>query len=101
MKKDSNQFPITVITVTLAVMAFTCVVSVCYLAFNSLQIPPELNTLTGGLVGALTAMLVKTSPTETIRQTTPMPVPSDGSPTPVVVTNESSDPVPTTEEPRS
>ncbi len=71
-------------------MALTCVFSVCVLAFYHVEIPPELNTLTGGLVGALTAMLVKTSPTETVK-------PAPDSPTPVTVVNPPSDPVPTEE----
>jgi hypothetical protein len=98
MNPTTNQSAITIITMTIAVMAASCVGSVCFLAYRGIQIPPELNTLTGGLVGALTAMLVKTSPTESVRQTAPLPVPSGGSPTPVVVTNEPTDPVPTTEE---
>jgi len=64
----TNRISITVIISTLAFCAGLCVFSVCLLAYYQLQIPPELNTLTGGLVGALTAMLVKTSPTETTKE---------------------------------
>jgi len=90
MNPTTNQTAITVITSTIAIMALTCVFSVCVLAFYGVTIPPELNTLTGGLVGALTAMLVKTSPTETVK-------PSTETPTPVQVVNTPTDPVPTEE----
>ena len=91
MNTTTNQTAITVITSAIAIMAVSCVGSVCVLAFYGVLIPPELNTLAGGLVGALTAMLVKTSPTETTK-----PSPPD-SPTPVQVVNPPNDPVPTTE----
>ncbi len=94
----TNQTAITIITGTIALMAASCVGSVCFLAYRGIQIPPELNTLTGGLVGALTAMLVKTSPTESVRQTAQLPVPSATTPTPVTVVNEETNPVPTTDE---
>jgi hypothetical protein len=95
----TNQSAITIITMTIAVMAFSCVISICTLAFYGIQIPPELNTLAGGLVGALTAMLVKTSPTETMKQP-PTPPGSNGSATPVEVVNKPSNPVPTEEAPK-
>jgi len=82
---------------TIAVMAFSCVVSICTLAFYAIQIPPELNTLAGGLVGALTAMLVKTSPTETLKAPPAPPTLPNGA-TPVTVVNPPSDPVPTEEQ---
>jgi hypothetical protein len=97
MNTTTNQSAITIITMTIAIMAASCVGSVCFLSFHGIQIPPELNTLTGGLVGALTAMLVKTSPTETLKQ--PPPPPNGSSPTPVQVMNKPTDPVPTTDEP--
>lgn len=94
-----------------------CVATVCVLAFRGVQIPPELNTLTGGLVGSLASMLVKTSPTETqktepansettITQTTetitkPKSTLSTDEPTQVVVINKPDDPVPTTEAPQT
>jgi hypothetical protein len=58
-----NQGEIKVIIRTIATLAFLCVSSICVLAYLDKQVPPELNTLTGGLVAALTAMLVKTTPT--------------------------------------
>jgi small neutral amino acid transporter SnatA (MarC family) len=87
MNTTTNQTAITVITSTIAIMAISCVISICCLAFFGIPIPPELNTLAGGLVGALTAMLVKTSPTETIKS----------SPAEVQVVNPPTDPVPTVE----
>ena len=95
MNTTTNQTAITVITSTIAIMAVSCVLSICVLAFYGITIPPELNTLAGGLVGALTAMLVKTSPTETMKQ--PPPPPTDTNPTPVQVVNAPNDPVPTEE----
>lgn len=67
----SNQHIISIVTIGLVVMAFVCVASICVLSFYKIQIPPELNTLAGGLVGACSAMLVKTS------ATTPEPVKSE------------------------
>jgi len=63
----TNKTVINIIIATLAGCAALCVFSVCLLSYQGIQIPPELNTLTGGLVGALTAMLVKTSPSETTK----------------------------------
>jgi hypothetical protein len=59
-----NKGEIKVIIRTLAGLAIICVLAECVLSYLGKQIPPELNTLTGGLVGSLTAMLVKTSPTQ-------------------------------------
>lgn len=64
-RMPTNKAAISWITRTLAVMAALCVFTVCLLSFMNVQIPPELNTLAGGLVGTLGAMLVKTTPTET------------------------------------
>jgi hypothetical protein len=97
MNTTTNQSAITVITMTIAAMAAACVGSVCLLSYRGIQIPPELNTLTGGLVGALTAMLVKTSPTETVRQPTPSPVSSGDGPTQVAVVSSEVNPVHTEE----
>ena len=96
---QTNKTTITVITTTVALMAFVCVGSICALAYWGIQIPPELNTLTGTLCGGLTGMLVKTAPTETSRQAPATGVQSGV--TPVQVVNEPKDPVPTTaEEPK-
>jgi hypothetical protein len=97
MNTTTNQAAITIITMTIAIMAFSCVVSICTLAFYAIQIPPELNTLAGGLVGALTAMLVKTSPTETIKQPPPPPPPTSDNPMPVKPITSVADPVHTEE----
>ncbi len=87
----NNQTAITMITGTIAIMALACVVTICVLSYLGIKVPPELNTLTGGLCGALTAMLVKTTPTETPK------APNPDAPAPVTVMNPASDPVPTTE----
>jgi hypothetical protein len=100
---STNKGIIFVITTTIATMALLCVTSICLLCYWGIQIAPELNTLTGGLVGALTAMLVKTSPTETTHSPDGAP-PNGGSngvaptvPTPVTVENKPENPVPTSE----
>ncbi len=87
----NNQTAITMITGTIAIMALLCVVTICILSYLGVKVPPELNTLTGGLCGSLAAMLVKTTPTETAKAPTP------DAPAPVTVMNPASDPVPTTE----
>jgi hypothetical protein len=89
---STNQTAITMITGTIAIMALLCVVTICVLSYLGVTVPPELNTLTGGLCGALTAMLVKTTPTETPK------TPNPDAPAPVTVVNPPSDPVPTTEQ---
>jgi hypothetical protein len=93
----TNKTVITVIISTIAGSAAMCVLSICLLSYWQLQIPPELNTLTGGLVGALTAMLVKTSPTETTKAPDGGTPPANGVATPVTVENTPSNPVPTAE----
>lgn len=65
---SDNKGEIKVIVRSVAILAFVCVASECALAYFGKQIPPELNTLTGGLVASLTAMLVKTSPTPSVAQ---------------------------------
>jgi hypothetical protein len=91
---SSNSGEIKVIVRTLAALAFTCVIVECVLSYFQLKIPPELNTLTGGLVGSMTAMLVKTAPTSNTTPE-PTPTPSTETPTPVKVVNPKTDPVPT------
>lgn len=91
---STNQTAITMITGTIAIMALCCVVTICVMSWFGTKVPPELNTLTGGLCGALTAMLVKTTPTETAKLA---PIPPDA-PTEVTVVNPPTDPVPTTEQ---
>ncbi len=89
---STNQTAITMITGTIAIMALLCVVTICVLSWFGTKVPPELNTLTGGLCGALTAMLVKTTPTETPK------APNPDTPAPVTVVNDPNDPVPTEEQ---
>lgn len=64
----SNKATINLIIGTLAVLALLCIATVCLMSYRGVMIPPELNTLAGGLVGTLGAMLVKTSPTETAKK---------------------------------
>lgn len=78
---NSNQFTIHVVSLTIAVLAVMSVSSICILSYYQLPIPPELNTLAGGLTGAVGAMLTKTSPTS-----------SD--PIKTEITNKSDNPVP-------
>lgn len=85
----TNQAAIDWITRTIATLGFICVVTVCTLAFFGKQIPPELNTLTGGLVGSLASMLVKTTATEDKSRVQD-----------VQVVNEKKDPVPTEPQPK-
>lgn len=58
----TNEGTIKVVTRTLAAIALISVCVVCVLAFYEKQIPPELNTVMGGSIAALTAMLVNTRP---------------------------------------
>lgn len=95
----TNTTVISVITSTIAVMAFLCVLAICILAYLGQKIPPELNTLAGGLVGSLGSMLVKTSPTETIKTPPNSPLPSNGT-TPVTIEQPEGNPVPVTEQPK-
>ena len=59
----TNEQAINIIIRTLAALAGLCVLTICILSALSFVIPEVLSNLTSSLVGALTAMLVKTSPT--------------------------------------
>jgi hypothetical protein len=59
----TNQESISTIIRTLAVLAILCVLTICCLSAMSFTIPEILSNLTSSLIGALTAMLVKTTPT--------------------------------------
>jgi hypothetical protein len=59
----TNEQSITIIIRTLAAMAALCVLTICCLSAMSFAIPEILSNLTSSLIGALTAMLVKTTPT--------------------------------------
>jgi hypothetical protein len=89
----TNQTPINVVTMTVAFLAAICVWTICWLSYKSIQIPPELNTLTGTLCGYLTGALTKTTPTETIRQQ----LPTSDNPIPVKPITSIADPVHTEE----
>lgn len=98
LMNNNNQGAISWITRTLAFLGACCVVTVCILSYRGIQIPPELNTLTGGLVGSLASMLVKTTPTESPKHPGPDGEPPGGDnppPIPVTVENPASDPVQT------
>lgn len=58
------------------------VVTICVLSRYGVDIPPELNTLAGGLVGSLGAMLTKTTPTV-------------GTANETKITNTAAEPIPT------
>lgn len=92
----TNKQAIDWITRTLAFLGACCVVTVCVLAYRGQEIPPELNTLTGGLVGSLASMLVKTTPTEAIKPVGDLPAKvsiqqQDNQPVPVIETPAASD----------
>jgi len=87
----TNRSTISVVTITVAILAALCVSTICWMSNNRVEIPPELNTLTGTLCGYLTGVLSKTEPTETTKQA--IQIPSQ-----VHVTNKPDDPVPTTTE---
>lgn len=67
----------------LVVMAVFCVATNCYLAYIGKDSPQSLTLLTGSLVGSLSTMLVKTSPTQATttvavqEQPTVVPVPTE------------------------
>jgi hypothetical protein len=93
----TNQTPINVVTMTVAFLAAICVWTICWLAYKGIQIPPELNTLTGTLCGYLTGALTKTTPTEITRQPLPNPPTTSDNPLPVRPVTSIADPVHTEE----
>ncbi len=96
----TNKGQIYVIVCSIAILAVICVGTICVLSYLEIKVPPELNTITGGLVGYLASMLTKTTPTETTKQ--PLPTaPTPNGVTPVQVVNQPTDPVPTKEENKS
>jgi hypothetical protein len=89
----TNKITIYVVTTTIAVLSAACVATICLMSYHGSEIGKDLSMITTGLIGALTGMLIKTSPTETQKQSPVVPL--QGSSTPVVVVNKPSDPVPT------
>ena len=77
------------------VMAIGCVGTNCWMALNKMEPPQAFTLLTGGLVGSLSTMLVKTSPTNTTPES-PKPT-LHGTPMPVNVISSETDPVHTEE----
>ena len=96
----TNKGQIYIIVCTIVFLASVCVLTNCYLSYIGKEPPQAFTLLTGGLVGSLTSMLVKTTPTETTKQPLPRPPssPPPTEPTEVVVTNKPDDPVPTEEQ---
>ncbi len=94
----SNQNVITYVTGTVCVSAIICVVTYCILSFYGVEVSQGFSLLTGGLVGSLTSMLIKTSPTVA---TPSLPLtPNGDAPTQVQVVNQPDAPVPTEEQPK-
>ncbi len=89
---STNKSAITIVTTTIAGLAFLCVLTVCVISYMQREVPKDLGLITTGLVGGLLTMLTKTSPTETPK------APNPDAPAPVTVMNPASDPVPTTEQ---
>lgn len=77
----TNKGTIYIIVVTIAFLASLCVTTTCWLAYIGKDAPQAFSLLTGGLLGSLTGMLVKTSPTQTTTsvavQDQPTVVPAD------------------------
>ncbi len=88
---DTNKGAILVIIPTIAFLALVCVSTICWMSYTGREPGQGLTLLTGGLVGSLTSMLTKTSPTQAT--VAPAQIPSQ-----VHVTNQPGDPVPTTTE---
>ena len=67
-------------------MAVICVSTNCFMTYYGKEPSQAFNLLTGGLVGSLTSMLVKTSPTQTTTQVAvqdkPVVVPIEPEPKP-------------------
>ncbi len=89
---DTNKGAILVIIPTIAFLALVCVATICWMSYTGREPGQGLTLLTGGLVGSLTSMLTKTSPTQATAPAT-VQIPSQ-----VHVTNQPGDPVPTTTE---
>lgn len=89
----NNKTVITFITGTVCFLAVVTVITYCILAFSGVEPSQGFSLLTGGLVGSLTSMLVKTTPTETTKQ--PPEPPPDDAPSQVEVVNPPANPVPT------
>ncbi len=90
---DTNKGAILVIIPTIAFLALVCVSTICWMSYTGREPGQGLTLLTGGLVGSLTSMLTKTSPTQATAAPETVQIPSQ-----VHVTNKPGDPVPTTTE---
>ena len=105
-KPSTNKGVIFVIVCTLAVNATIGMGTLAYCLIFKVEPNAALLTafvaIVNFVLGAISGMLVKTSPTEATKATPVAPLPppippTDGEPTEVVVTNKPTDPVPTTE----
>lgn len=85
-KKETNQSQISVIIRTLAGTLVLCILGIFWLLYHDKPVPNELWLFAGQIFTALTAMLVKTTPTSSTQD--------------VHVTNPPKDPVNTADQPQ-
>jgi hypothetical protein len=101
-KPQTNKAIIVIVVLALAVNGTIGVGTLSYCLIMGRELNVALLTAFVAIInfifGAISGMLVKTSPTETTKLTEPIPPPSDA-PTPVEVVNKPTDPVPTIEKP--
>lgn len=95
---QTNKNVIFVIVLTLAVNGTMGMGTLAYCLVYKVEPNTALLTafvaMVNFILGAISGMLVKTSPTETTKQPLPNPPSPNGAPVPVEVVNEPSDPVP-------
>jgi len=65
---ESNKWVIFLIVGAIVTMAIGCVFTNCLMSYYGREPSQAFNLLTGGLVGSLSTMLVKTSPTQATTQ---------------------------------
>ena len=105
-KPETNKGVILVIVLTLAVNATIGMATLAYCLISQTEPNAALLTafvaIVNFVLGAISGMLVKTSPTEATKQPLPNPPspppPTNDNPTPVQVVNQPTDPVPTEEQ---
>jgi len=101
-KPQTNKAIIVIVVLALAINGTIGVSTLSYCLIAGREMNVALLTAFVAIInfifGAVSGMLVKTSPTESTRQPNPEPIPpSNGAPTPVEVVNEPKNPVPTIE----
>ena len=106
-KPETNKGVIFVIVSTLAVNATIGMATLAYCLVSNTEPNAALLTafvaIVNFVLGAISGMLVKTSPTEATKQplpNPPSPAPTGDNPTPVQVVNAPNAPVPTEEQPK-